>query len=185
MSRSSVTTHILQFGPLSRSDGLKKVIVAAVARNGVIGADGAMPWHLPDDLARFKRITDGHALIMGRRTFESIGRPLPGRLSIVLTRDRDWGRDHDVTLARSLPEALKIAEQHGVDAYIVGGAAVYEAGMQVADTMEITEVDLTPEGDTYFPPIDRSTWREVRREPADGHQFVTYQRRTGGPELVS
>ena len=170
-----VTTRIPRYGRRSQSDSVRKVIVAAVARNGVIGADGGMPWHLPADLARFKRITTDHALIMGRKTFESIGRPLPGRTNIVLTRDESWQRD-GVTVAGSLAEAYSIADRLGIDAFVVGGAAVYEAALQDVDVLEITEVDLAPEGDTFFPDIDGSHWQEVAREPADGHTYVTYER---------
>ena len=155
---------------------MRKVIVAAVARNGVIGADGGMPWHLPADLARFKRITSGHALIMGRKTFESIGRPLPGRVNVVLTRDDGW-RSEGVIVAGSLDEAYEVVDGLGVDAFVVGGAAVYESAMQDADSLEITEVEMAPQGDTFFPPIDRSQWHEVKREPADGHSYVTYERK--------
>lgn len=150
------------------------VIVAAVARNGVIGVDGRLPWHLPEDLARFKRLTSRHALIMGRATFESIGRPLPDRVNIVLTRG-DWRRD-DVMTASSLEEALEMAASLDVDAMIAGGAAVYEASLPVADRLELTEVDLEPDGDTRFPDVDWSDWVEVSREEHPGLSFVTYER---------
>src|SRR5919106_2985761 len=151
------------------------VIVAAVARNDVIGAGGGLPWRIPEDLARFKKLTMGHALVMGRATFESIGRPLPGRTNIVLTRRANWSHD-DVEVAGSVDEALAIAASRGQDAYIAGGAEVYRQTLGIADRLEITEVDLSPEGDTWFPPVDWSQWREVARQAHPGFTFVTYNR---------
>jgi dihydrofolate reductase len=152
------------------------VIVAAVARNGVIGADGGLPWHIPEDMARFKRLTMGQALVMGRATFESIGRPLPGRTNIVLTRRPDWSSD-GVQVAGSLEEALAIADALHLDACVAGGAEVYRQALLVADRMELTEVDATPEGDTWFSTVDWSQWVETSRKPHPGFTFVTYERR--------
>jgi dihydrofolate reductase len=151
------------------------VIIAAVGRNGAIGVDGGLPWRIPEDLARFKKLTMGHALVMGRATFESIGRPLPGRTNIVLTRRANWSHD-DVEVAGSVDEALAIAASRGQDAYIAGGAEVYRQTLGIADRLEITEVDLSPEGDTWFPPVDWSQWREVARQAHPGFTFVTYNR---------
>ena len=151
------------------------MIIAAVGRNGVIGVDGGLPWRIPEDLARFKKLTMGHALVMGRATFESIGRPLPGRTNIVLTRRANWSHD-DVEVAGSVDEALAIAASRGQDAYIAGGAEVYRQTLGIADRLEITEVDLSPEGDTWFPPVDWSQWREVARQAHPGFTFVTYNR---------
>jgi dihydrofolate reductase len=151
------------------------VIVAAVARNGVIGVDGGLPWHIPEDMARFKRLTMGHALVMGRATFESIGRPLPGRTNIVLTRRPGWSSD-GVQVAGSLEEALAIADSLRLDAFVAGGAEVYRQALLVADRMELTEVDATPVGDTWFPTVDWSQWVETFREPHPGFSFVTYER---------
>lgn len=149
--------------------------MAAVGRNGVIGAGGGLPWRIPEDLARFKRLTMGHALVMGRATFESIGRPLPGRTNIVLTRRRDW--DHEgVEVAASLDEATTIAASRGQDLFIAGGAEVYRAALETADRMELTEVDAEPEGDTWFPLVDWSNWQETQREEQPGFAFVTYER---------
>jgi dihydrofolate reductase len=153
----------------------RTVIVVAVARNGVIGVDGGLPWRIPEDLARFKEITMGHALIMGRQTFESIGRPLPGRINIVLTRRRDWSHE-GVEVARSLDEALQAAASMGVDAFIIGGAEVYRSALEHAERIELTEVDAEPEGDTWFPEIDWSQWRQVERVDHPGFSFVTYER---------
>lgn len=155
---------------------MRTVIVAAVGRNGVIGVDGRLPWNLPEDLARFKRITMGHALVMGRATFESIGRPLPGRINIVLTRNDEWSHE-GVEAAGSFDAALDIARAGGQDVFVVGGAEVYQTALDVADTLELTEVDAAPEGDTWFPSVDWSTWQETAREPHEGFSFVTYERR--------
>lgn len=151
------------------------VLVAAVGRNGVIGVDGGLPWRIPGDLKRFKEMTMGHALIMGRATFESIGRPLPGRRTVVLSRRPGWSHD-GVEVATSLEEALAIAGSSGLHAYVAGGAEVYRAALEVADRLELTEVDATPDGDTWFPAVDWSQWRETGREEHDGYAFATYER---------
>lgn len=150
-------------------------IVAAVARNGVIGIDGDLPWRIPEDMARFKNLTVGHALVMGRATFESIGRPLPGRTNIVLTRRPGWTHE-GVDVAGSLEEALAIVAANGQDVFVAGGAGVYRQALEVADRMELTEVDAAPDGDTWFPEVDWSHWGEVSREPHNGFAFVTYER---------
>lgn len=151
------------------------VIVAAVGRNGVIGADGGLPWRIPEDLERFKRITMGGALVMGRETFESIGRPLPGRANIVLTRRPDWAYE-GVDVAHSFDEALAVARSSGRDVFVAGGAEVYRQALDRADRMELTEVDAAPEGDTWFPEVDWSQWVVVGRDPHPGFTFVTYER---------
>lgn len=120
----------------------------------------------------------GDAIVMGRSTFESIGRPLPGRTNIVLTRRDDWSHE-GVRVAASLEEALDIAEQQGQDVFISGGAEVYTEALKIADRMELTEVDAEPDGDTAFPPVDWSLWEETQREAHDGFAFVTYDRTRG------
>ena len=154
---------------------MRTVIVAAVGRNQVIGVGGGLPWRLPDDLARFKAMTMGHALVMGRSTFESIGRPLPGRSTIVLTRTPGWSHE-GVEVAGSLEEAISVAHESGREAFIAGGAEVYRAALEVADVMELTEVDAAPEGDTFFPEVDWDRWRESGRDSHEGFDFVTYER---------
>lgn len=154
---------------------MRTVIVAAVGRNGVIGVDGRLPWRIPKDLARFKRLTMGHALVMGRATFESIGRPLPGRTNIVLTRNHDWSHE-GVEVAGSLDEAIEIASSRGQDLFVAGGSEVYRAALDVADSMELTEVDADPEGDTWFPDVDWSEWRETAREAHEDFDFVRYDK---------
>ena len=157
------------------------VLVVAVARGGVIGADGALPWHLPADLAHFKRLTLGHAVIMGRATFESIGKPLPQRLNIVLTRQADYAPP-GVEVVPSLAAAYARAAAHGGPAMVIGGAKVYAQALADAQRIELTEVHADVPGDTHFPPLG-ADWREVAREdhPADArnahaYSFVTYRR---------
>jgi dihydrofolate reductase len=144
------------------------VIVVAVADNGVIGADGGMPWHLSGDLKRVKALTMGKPLIMGRRTYESIGRPLPGRKTIVLTSDSSFSvdgvivvRDFDAALAA----ASKAARDMGADEIVAfGGAGIYALALPSARRLYKTEIHARPEGDTWFPETDPSEWREVSRE---------------------
>jgi dihydrofolate reductase len=150
------------------------VIVAAVGRNGVIGVDGRLPWRIPEDMARFKELTMGGALVMGRATFESIGRPLPGRTTIVLTSNPRWRHD-GVEVAASLDDALAIAADSGLDVFIAGGAVVYQLALDIADRMELTEVQAEPAGDTWFPEVDWSRWEETAREDHDRFSFVTYE----------
>jgi dihydrofolate reductase len=151
-------------------------LIAAVARNGVIGADGGIPWRLPEDFAHFKATTLGHTLVMGRATFESIGRPLPGRTTIVLTRDPAWSAD-GVLVASTLDEALAMAQEMAEgDVFVAGGAAVYAAALPYADVQLLSEVDLEPDGDTFYPAFDLVEWREVAREPHDGFDVVRWER---------
>lgn len=145
-------------------------LVVAVAENGVIGRDNQLPWRLSRDLQYFKRVTMGAPMIMGRKTFESIGKPLPGRLSIVVTRQRDWAFD-GVKVAHSLESAIGIAEQviaageyEKDQVFVVGGAQLYEHAIQMSAKLYLTEVHAEVEGDTFFPRFDRNEWREVSRE---------------------
>jgi len=151
-------------------------LIAAVARNGVIGADGGIPWHLPEDFAHFKATTLGHTLVMGRATYESIGRPLPGRTTIVVTRDPEWTAE-GVFVAHSLEEALALGGDEQV--FVAGGASVYEAALPVADVQLISEVDLEPVGDTFYPAVDTEAWAEVSREHHDGFDVVRWERVEG------
>lgn len=157
--------------------GKRVVLIAAVARNGVIGADGDLPWRLPEDFAHFKRTTLGHTLVMGRATYESIGRPLPRRTTIVLTRDRSWSAP-DVLVATSLEQALAIADDLEGDVFVAGGASVYAAALPVADEQILTEVDLEPPGDTSYPEFDRLRWLEAGREQHVGFEVVRWLRRS-------
>lgn len=152
-------------------------IIAAMAENRVIGKNGAMPWHLPDDLARFRAITMGHPVIMGRRTFASIGRPLPGRLNIVLTRQEGFSPD-GVAVARTFAEALELAGP-AEEVFICGGGEVYREALPLADRILLTVVHRPFEGDTTFPEIP-ADFVETAREEARGeppHSFATFERR--------
>ncbi len=155
-------------------------LVAAVADNGVIGADGDIPWRIAADFAHFKTLTLGHVLVMGRATYESIGRPLPGRTTVVLTRDPGWTAD-GVLVAPDLATALRLAGEIDEQVFVVGGASVYAEALAVADAQVLTEVHLSPEGDTRYPAFDHQEWVERRREPhLDAevpYEFVWYARR--------
>jgi dihydrofolate reductase len=155
--------------------GKRVVLIAAVARNGVIGSDGDIPWRIPEEFAHFKRTTLGHTLLMGRATYESIGRPLPGRTTVVLTHSADWSGD-GVRVAGSLDEALALADGLEGDVYVAGGAAVYAAALPVADEQLLTEVDLAPDGDTFYPAFDPADWREASRTPGQGFDIVQWVR---------
>jgi dihydrofolate reductase len=149
-------------------------LIAAVARNGVIGANGAMPWHLPEELAHFKATTMGHALVMGRATFDAIGRALPGRRSIVVTRNPEWHHP-GVETAHSFADAVSLAGPAD-EVFVAGGAQVYAEALPYAHRMLITEVEAEPEGDVWFPSWPRADWREEMREPHDGWSRVVYER---------
>lgn len=159
---------------------IRRSLIAAVARNGVIGDGTSMPWHLPADLRFFKRTTMGHPMVMGRRTFDTMG-ALPGRRSVVVTRDPGWSAD-GAERAGSLDEALALAaaapDGSRVDeVFVVGGGEIYRLALPVADRLLVTEVDLEPAGSVTFPPVDHERWRETAREPADGLAWVTWERK--------
>lgn len=163
-------------------------LVVAVAENGVIGRDGALPWRLPDDSRRFRRLTTGHHVIMGRLTFDSIGRPLPERTNLVLTRSN---RELPAGARRvaDLDEAFDVARAaRETEAFVIGGTAVYAAALPRADAIHLTEVHARVDGDARFPDLDPAEWIETSRDlhPADEkHSFAfTYkvlERRTGSP----
>ena len=159
-------------------------IVVAVAANGTIGAGGALPWRLPGDLARFRTMTTGHAIVMGRRTWESIGRALPQRQNIVVTRSREFTAP-GAEVAHSLDAALALVRLPP-PVFCIGGAELYREALPHTHTLHVTEIDRAIPGDAHFPPIDQREWREVGREqhPPDGpdalaFDFVTYVRRRG------
>ena len=155
-------------------------LVAAVADNGVIGNAGDIPWRIPADFAHFKALTMGHVLVMGRATYDSIGRPLPGRTTIVLSRDPAWSAEGALTAA-SFDEALTLAADLPGDVYVAGGAAIYALALPYADEQVLTEVRLSPDGDTFYPAFDRDEWVEVRREKQEDFDLVWWARagRTG------
>jgi dihydrofolate reductase len=162
-------------------DGARLTLVVAVADNGVIGRAGALPWHLPEDLRHFKNVTMGHAVIMGRKTYESIGRVLPGRRFVVVSRDPDLRID-GALVAHDLDEAIARAREHDPDPRVIGGSAVFEAALPRASTILLTEVHRDVEGDVYFPPFDRRQWCEAERRKGEteGLEFVRLER-AGAP----
>jgi dihydrofolate reductase len=151
--------------------------IVAVGSNGVIGADQDIPWRIPEDWRRFKALTMGQVLIMGRRTYESIGRPLPGRTIVVVTRDESWQAD-GVQVALSVSEAFARAESLALPRiFVAGGGEIYRAAWDRLDRLEVTEVDQAPSGDVTFPSIEPEDWQEVRRQQQDGFAYVSYLRR--------
>lgn len=159
-------------------------IVAAVARNGVIGREGGIPWHIPEDMARFRALTTGHPVVMGRKTWDSLPdrfRPLPGRRNVVVTRNPVWTAD-GAERAASLDTALELLDDPET-VFVIGGASLYDQALPLADDLELTEVDLEPEGDAFFPAWDREAFEEMSRDARvseDGtpFAFVTYRRRS-------
>jgi dihydrofolate reductase len=170
-------------------------ILAAVARNGVIGRRNALPWHLPEDLRHFKALTMGHTIIMGRKTYASIGRVLPGRINVIVTRQLDF-RAPDAIVVHTLEDALHWQGEQQDDAlFIIGGARLYEQTLGLVQRLYLTEIQQDFEGDTFFPAFDRSDWIEVSRERhvSDGkagmadmpleYHFVVFDRKQTGEEL--
>lgn len=163
----------------SPANGTLSVIVATDSARG-IGINNTLPWHLPEDLAHFKRTTSGHPIIMGRKTFDSIGRPLPNRRNIVITRNRDWSHP-GVESVESLQAAAALVA--GSDAFIIGGAEIYAQAMPLAQRLIVTEIDQRFACDAFFPAIDAQQWQETARQTqraasdAFDYAFVTYERR--------
>jgi dihydrofolate reductase len=158
--------------------------IVASARNGVIGHQDDIPWHLPDDFRHFKRTTMGHALVMGRKTFESIGRPLPGRRNIVVTRNAAYSAD-GVEVVHSLHEAFARAREHAPEGFqpsepaercfVIGGATLYEPAMALADVLHWTRVEADPKGDAFFPAPDPAQWvcaERVEHPADDRHRYA-------------
>jgi dihydrofolate reductase len=154
------------------------IAIAAVAANGVIGAGNDIPWRIPADWKRFKALTMGNVLIMGRKTYDSIGRPLPGRTTFVITRDRVW-RGDGVRTMPSVDEAFAQAMLLDPQTiFVAGGGEIYRAAWDRLTGLEITEVNLQPDGEVTFPEIDPDEWMETGRESHDGYSFVSYRRRS-------
>jgi dihydrofolate reductase len=162
-------------------------MIAALSRNGVIGVDNQLPWYLPEDLKFFKRMTQAKPLVMGRKTFDSIGRALPGRLNIVVTRDPDFHAE-GVRVCHDLESALALADQQATidgaeEIMVMGGAQIYAQALSLASHLYLTEVEVELQGDAHFPAFDAAEWEEVQRvpgEPAEGqpsYSFVHYRRR--------
>ena len=137
-------------------------IIAALAENRVIGVNNTLPWRLPNDLKHFRRLTTGHAIILGRKNYESIGKPLPERTNIIITRNRDFRAD-GCLIAHSLDEALALAK-NDPEIFVIGGAEIYRAALARTNRLYLTRVHATIAGDTYFPEFDETEWREISRE---------------------
>lgn len=137
-------------------------VIVAVAENGIIGGGNSLLWHISEDLQRFKKITSGHPVVMGRKTFESLGRPLPNRHNVVITRQKDYAPE-GVTVACSLEQALALFDDTE-EVFITGGGEIYAQAMGIADRLYLTTVMHDYEGDTHFPEWDRSQWTQVMRE---------------------
>ena len=164
-------------------------LIVAMSENGVIGRDGDLPWRLSADLQRFKRLTMGHHIVMGRKTFESIGRALPGRKMVVVTRQENYSASN-VYIANSLAAAVQVARDAGdEELFIIGGGEIYRQALQLADRIYLTRVRAVVDGDTFFPTLDYDSWRLVEREAHAAnekneydHTFEVHQR-TSVPTL--
>lgn len=154
-------------------------IVAAVAKNGVIGAKNDLPWYLPEDLKHFKKITNGHTVLMGRKTYESIvkrlGKPLPNRKNVLITRQTDYAVPEGVIVYSSVDEAFKNLK--GENIYIIGGGEIFRETIDKTDMLYITHVERDVEGDVYFQEIDLNVWKLVDEEKHDGFRFAEYRRK--------
>lgn len=137
-------------------------LIVAVSSNHVIGKDNTLPWHLPEDLKRFRALTTGHHIIMGRKTYESLGRLLPDRTTVIVTRNRNFQVEGAVVV-HSLTQAIEACANDS-EAFIIGGAELYQQGLQYAQKLYLTQVNASIEGDAFFPPIDAQMWQEVARE---------------------
>ncbi len=153
-------------------------VIAAVSENNVIGRDGDLPWHLPEDLKRFKKLTTGHPVLMGRKTWESIPekfRPLPGRTNILVTRQKEYDAPDGVKIYSDVNEALNAHSDE--DLFVIGGGEIYRQTIDRADVIYLTRVHREIEGDSFFPEIDPSVWEETERDDRDDFSFLTYERR--------
>jgi dihydrofolate reductase len=163
---------------------MKVSLIAAVARGGIIGRGGQLPWHSPADLRRFRKLTTGHHIVMGRKTFESLDRPLPERTNVIITRKADF-HPPGVVVAQSLGEALAVARVAGeTEAFVIGGAEIFRLALPLADRLYLTRIDADLVGDTYFPEYEASQWRLVDQSehPLDEKNpfamtFLRYERR--------
>lgn len=157
-------------------------LIAAIAKDNALGKDNDLIWHLPEDLKRFKKTTSGHHIIMGRKTFESIGKPLPNRTTVIITRNDNY-KAEGCLVVHSLDAALAISETEK-EVFIIGGAQIYKEAIEIADKLDITEVHESFEADVYFPNINIAVWNEVKREDfkpdaKNKHpfSFVSYKRK--------
>lgn len=157
----------------------KLSVIVAIAKEGVIGVDNTLPWHLPEDLKRFRALTMGHHIIMGRKTYDSLGRLLPGRTTVIVTRNRDY-QIEGALIANSLEQAIALCHNDD-EVFLIGGAELYQAGLGLADKLYITEIDLAVTGDAHFPQLPIEQWRETAREAHVSEKglkfsYVTYER---------
>ena len=155
-------------------------VIVAVARNNVIGLDNTLPWHLPEDLKRFRALTTGHHIIMGRKTYESLGRLLPGRTTVIVTRNPNY-KIEGALIAGSLEAAIALS-QHDDEAFLIGGAELYQHGLELANKLYVTEIALEVVGDAHFPTVNTVEWQETSREAHTSSQglafsYVTYVRK--------
>ena len=163
---------------------MRILLIAAVAKNGVIGKENDLVWKIPTDFKRFKTLTSNHYILMGRKTFESLGKPLPNRTHLVITRNPDYQVPEGHHVFKSVEDAFIYCNKLGIDKlYVIGGGEIYKQTMPLADELVITEVEAEPDGDTYFPEIDPNIWKVVSKEnhPADEKNqypfsFVDYER---------
>lgn len=149
-------------------------IIVAIARHGAIGKDNALLWHISDDLKRFKRITSGHPVVMGRKTYESLGRPLPNRTNVVITRNTNF-RAEGCTVVHSMAEAVSLFPSTE-EVFVIGGAQIYTEALDIADKFYLTKVEAQYDADTFFPKWDPAQWREISCENHDGYSFIDYVR---------
>ena len=158
---------------------MKISLIVAISEDGTIGDKGKIPWHIREDLQRFKRLTMGHPIIMGRRTYESIGKPLPGRTNIVLTQNPKFATPPEMLTFASLDAALDHCRGQNQDSvFIVGGSKIYQLALPLADKLFVTEVHQRIDGDTKFPDYDRREWTETTREDGPDYAFVEYARQS-------
>ena len=154
-------------------------LIVAVAKNGVIGVNNTLPWHLPEDLKRFRALTTGHHIIMGRKTYDSLGRLLPGRTTVIVTRNPDYQVEGAIVV-HSLEEAIQVCGNDN-EAFLIGGAELYKDGLKLANKLYLTEIDAEFEGDAHFPAFNQSEWRLIEQESHTsenglGFSYKTYQR---------
>lgn len=156
------------------------IIIVAIAKNYAIGKDNKIPWHISEDFKRFKRLTKGHPVVMGKNTYISLPiKPLPERTNIVVCFKDDSWKAEGITIKHSLKEAIEYAHTLDNTVYIIGGASIYRQAIEqeLANKLEITQLDKEYEGDTFFPVIDTNTWTIVNEEKKDGYSFITYLRK--------
>lgn len=153
------------------------IIIAAVADNGVIGKDNKLPWHYKEDFKHFKELTSGYAVVMGRKTYDSIGKPLPNRINIVISRNKAL-KISGCSVVHSLQDAINHCKEDGIKKmFIIGGSSLFAEGLPLADTLELTRIHKAVDGDTYFPQWKKTDWKEVHREDHAEFSFVKYERK--------